>query len=273
MEVDVACAGFGPAVGGFLTTLTRAWSENPADPAFESKVAPGMPLQVMCYERADDIAPGVSGVVTRAKGIRASFPDLKVDEIPMAAEVRQERVLYLLDPIGASRRSFALRAGDACCTHWILCWESRITLSNCPGRRASCTRRTAWSCPLANSTSGSVRSSCPPGLVQIWPGTPVKEPLFTNRTVTGLRLADQGVDKQGAPADGFMAGMDVHARLTVVGDGPVGALGQAIDDRMGMPSGHARREWAMGHEDGDRTASRRVEPPMHSTNKRWRRKA
>ena len=74
MEVDIACAGFGPAMGGFLTTLTQAWTENPADPAFESKAAPGMPLQVLCYERADDIASGVSGVVTRARGIRASFP-------------------------------------------------------------------------------------------------------------------------------------------------------------------------------------------------------
>src|SRR3974390_176713 len=85
MEVDIACAGFGPATGGFLTTLTHAWSKNPADPAFESRVAPGMRLQVVCYERADDIAAGVSGVVTSAKGIRASFPDLNVAEIPMAA--------------------------------------------------------------------------------------------------------------------------------------------------------------------------------------------
>ena len=76
MEVDIACVGFGPAIGGFLTTLTQAWNENPADPAFESKVVPGMPLQVLCYERADDIASGVSGVVTRARGISASFPDL-----------------------------------------------------------------------------------------------------------------------------------------------------------------------------------------------------
>jgi electron-transferring-flavoprotein dehydrogenase len=113
MKVDIACAGFGPAMGGFLSTLTRAWSENPNDPAFESRVAPGMPLQVLCYERADDIAAGVSGVVTRARGIRASFPNLKPEEIPMAADVTQERVLYLLDPYGASRRSRPLRVGDA----------------------------------------------------------------------------------------------------------------------------------------------------------------
>ncbi len=39
MEVDIACVGFGPAMGGFLTTLTRAWNEHPDDPAFASRVA------------------------------------------------------------------------------------------------------------------------------------------------------------------------------------------------------------------------------------------
>ena len=47
MEADIACVGFGPAMGGFLTTLNRAWMENPSDPAFESRVAPGLPLQVL----------------------------------------------------------------------------------------------------------------------------------------------------------------------------------------------------------------------------------
>jgi len=108
-----ACVGFGPAMGGFLSTLTREWTAHPEDPAFESKVTPGMPLQVLCYERADDLAAGVSGVVTRAQGIRASFPQLNPGEIPMAVEVKQERVLYLLDPIGVSRRSLTLRATDA----------------------------------------------------------------------------------------------------------------------------------------------------------------
>ena len=61
MEVDIACAGFGPAMGGFLTTLTKEWSVHPDDPAFMSKAVPGMPLQVLCYERADDLAAGVTG--------------------------------------------------------------------------------------------------------------------------------------------------------------------------------------------------------------------
>jgi electron-transferring-flavoprotein dehydrogenase len=61
-----------------------------------------------------------------------------------------------------------------------------------------------------------------------------------------MRQADQGVSRAGDPGEDFMQGMDVRARLTVVGDGPVGAVGRAIDTQMGMPEGHAHREWALG---------------------------
>ncbi|MGA2990853.1 MAG: hypothetical protein ABSD88_10310, partial [Candidatus Korobacteraceae bacterium] len=109
LEVDIACVGFGPAMGGFLTTLSRSLMKEDGSPAVESKAIPGMPLQVICYERADDLGFGVSGVVSRARGIRQSFPDLDPAQIPMAAPVRSEKVVYLLDPIGASRRPASMR--------------------------------------------------------------------------------------------------------------------------------------------------------------------
>ena len=246
MEVDIACVGFGPATGGFLSTLTNAWNENPADPAFESRVAPGMPLQVLCYERADDISSGVSGVVTRGQAIRSSFPALNPAEIPMAVPVTSERVMYLLDPIGASRRSLILRAADALlraagrligvCDHaFTLPWTPAF-LNKHGGLVLGIGQFNQWVGSQLMAT----------GLVQIWPGTPVSAPIFNGKKVEGLRLADQGVDKSGLPTDGFMAGMDVRAQLTVVGDGPVGAVGQAIDNKLGLPPGHAHREWALG---------------------------
>ncbi len=240
MEVDIACVGFGPATGGFLTTLTQAWNENPADPAFESKVAPGMPLQVLCYERADDLAAGVSGVVTQARGIGASFPALNPGEIPMAANVTSERVLYLLDPIGASRRSAVLRFGDALLRFGghLLLKDSAFELPYTPaflnkhgGLVLSIGQFNQW---VASQLMAS-------GLVQIWPGTPVSAPLREGEAVAGLRLADQGVDKFGCPADGYMPGMDVRAKLTVVGDGPVGQVGRALNQDKNKP-----RDWALG---------------------------
>src|SRR4030042_2050136 len=95
MDVDIVCVGFGPAMGGFLTTLSRGLVNPDGTPVVESKVAPGLPLQVLCYERADDIGFGVSGVVTKARGIRASFPDLDPAQVPMAAAGGREEGLYL----------------------------------------------------------------------------------------------------------------------------------------------------------------------------------
>jgi electron-transferring-flavoprotein dehydrogenase len=246
MEVDIACAGFGPATGGFLSTLTREWNNNPADPAFESRVAPGMPLQVLCYERADDISSGVSGVVTRGQAIRASFPDLNPAEIPMAVPVACERVMYLLDPIGASRRSTLLRFGDFFLRLGGKLVGVRDHAFDLPWTPAFLNKHGGLVISIGQFNQWVGSQLMASGLVQIWPGTPVSAPLFNDKKVEGLRLADQGVDKLGAPTDGFMAGMDVRAQLTVVGDGPVGAVSQAIDEKLGLPAGHHKREWALG---------------------------
>ena len=77
MEVDIACVGFGPAMGGFLTTLSRSLLNPDGSPKPESSCMPGSPLQVICYERADGLGFGVSGAVTRGRSIRSSFPWLR----------------------------------------------------------------------------------------------------------------------------------------------------------------------------------------------------
>jgi hypothetical protein len=59
-------------MGGFLTTLPEGGSRIP--PTRRLKAAAWHALQVVWYERADDIASGVSGLVTRAKGIAPLSP-------------------------------------------------------------------------------------------------------------------------------------------------------------------------------------------------------
>ncbi len=247
MEVDIACVGFGPAMGGFLTTLARGLQNPDGTPAVESAVSPGMPPQVLCYERADGLGFGVSGVVTRARGIRQSFPELDPAQIPMATAVKEEKVVYLLDPHGASRRSAALKAADAAIQ------ALRLVLPRCrdhalelPYTPEFLHKRGGLVLSIGQFNQWVGEQLMSGGQVQLWPGTPVGGPLVEGQKVVGVRLLDQGVQKDGRPDAGYMPGLDVKARLTVVADGPVGAVGRALDARFGLPPDHHVHEWAVG---------------------------
>ncbi len=206
---------------------------------------PGMPLQVICYERADDIGFGVSGVVTRARGIRASFPDFNPADVPMATPVTSEKLVYLLDPIGASRRSLALRAGDRVLRTLHRAKFDAYELPYVP--------------PFLHKGDGFVLSIgqfnqwvgsqlMASGTVQIWPGTPAGEALIEDGAVKGVRLLDQGVDRKGQPEAAFTPGMEIRAALTVLADGP----GRSDQPRHRRAAGHAvwrrRARVGAGHE-------------------------
>jgi len=245
MDIDIACVGFGPATAGFLAALSQNLLNADGSPAINSRVLPGMPLQVVCYERADDVGFGVSGVVTRARGIRATLPNLDFSQIPMAAPVASEKVVYLLDPTGASRRSLALRIADRAIRTFGLHKQHACELPYIPPFLRKHDGTVLSIGQLMQHLAAEITST---GVVQIWPGMPVAEALTADATsgVTGIRLADQGVERDGTPQPGFVPGMDIHADLTVVGDGPVGAVGRQLNQRIGMPEGHHQGEWALG---------------------------
>jgi len=245
MDVDVVCVGFGPATAGFLATLSRQLVNADGSPAVESPSNPGLPLQVMCYERADDISFGVSGVVTRARGIRATLPDLDANQIPMATGVTNEKVVYLLDPVGASRRSRPLRLADRLIRTLGLARDHGVELPYVP---SFLHKKGGLVMSLGQFLQHVGNDLMASGTVQIWPGAPVEEALIdpVGERVVGVRLCDQGVDHDGNPEAGFMPGMDIYAALTVVGDGPVGAVGRQLDEEFGLPAGHHQREWAVG---------------------------
>jgi electron-transferring-flavoprotein dehydrogenase len=246
MDVDIVCVGFGPATAGFLNALAPKIAGPDGAVLLESRAAPGMPLQVICYERADDPGFGVSGVATRARGIRASIPDLDPSAIPLACTIEKESLVYLLDPVGASRRSAVVRAAERSirALRRILPYEEHgLRLPWIPpflrkdgGLVLSIGQFTQWAAARVLGT----------GAVQVWPGTPAASPLVEDGRVAGVRLIDQGVDKKGSPDAGYLPGMDIRAGLTVVGDGPVGPIGREIDRRLGAPPGRDRGEWAVG---------------------------
>ena len=184
MDADIVCVGFGPATAGFLTTLSKQLVNADGTPAVESAVMPGMPPQVLCYERADDIGFGVSGIVTRARALKASFPEIKTAGIPMATPVGEEKVRYLLDPVGASRRSTALRLADSLirATKFALPVENHAL--NLPWTPSFLHKHNGMILSMGQFmqwVGAQVQST---GTVQIWPGTPVAEVLLEQEKVS-----------------------------------------------------------------------------------------
>lgn len=246
MDVDIVCVGFGPATAGFLTTLTKGLVDENGMPIADSQAMPGMPPQVICYERADDVAFGVSGVVSKAEAIKAAFPDQELTDIPNAHPVSEEKVVWMLDPLGKngpSRRTTLLSLGEKALGLAGKKKDHAIELPYIPdflqkheGFVFSIGQFCSW---VGANVMGS-------GLAQVWPAMPVQKALLDGEKVIGVRLADQGVDKAGKPEAGYMPGMDIKAQLTVLGDGPVGPVGRQLDAALGLPHGNHQRDWAVG---------------------------
>jgi electron-transferring-flavoprotein dehydrogenase len=246
MAVDIACVGFGPAMGGFLTTLGRGLLNADGSVRLESETTPGLPFQVICCERADGLGFGVSGAVTRARGIRASFPGVDLTQIPMAATVKKEKLVYLLDPVGASLRSFGFKAADRVVRSMGFLFGVKHHAFELPYTPAFMQKHDGLVLSLGQFNQWVSDQVAGAGVVQIWPSMPVAEPVIEGDAVVGVKLTDQGTDLQGNPETGFAPGTELRAALTVIGDGPVGAVGRKIDDYFGLPPGHGSSEWALG---------------------------
>ena len=138
-----------------------------------------MPLQVVCYERADELGFGVSGV-TRARGFRAASPSSTRRRSRWRRGSATRRSLYLLDPVGACRRSAALRAADAAITRVALRPPVPRHAVELPYTPAFLHKQDGFVFSMGSQCSGWASSSAA-GTVQIWPGTPVASALVEGR--------------------------------------------------------------------------------------------
>jgi len=212
MAVDIVCVGFGPAMGGFLTTLSRQLVKEDGTPALESAAAPGMPPQVICYERADDIGFGVSGVVTPARSIKASFPQLDPAQIPMAAPVKHEKIAYLLDPVGASRRSFALRSADTALKAFSWALPVKHHAFELPWAPAFLQKHDGLVLSMGQFMQWVGAQVMGSGTVQVWPSTPVASPLVEDGKVVGVKAGDD----------------ELEANVVILADGVNSILGEKL---------------------------------------------
>lgn len=88
---------------------------------------------------------------------------------------------------------------------------------------------------------------CEEAGINIFPEFPASEVLYDeNDRVIGVRTGDKGIDKEGHPKDNFEPGVDLLAKVTVLGEGSRGSLTKQLTQRLGLLSDREHQVFSLG---------------------------
>jgi len=82
--------------------------------------------------------------------------------------------------------------------------------------------------------------------VDIFPGFAGTEILYEDNKVIGIRTGDKGIDPEGNKKANFEPGIDLHAKVTVFGEGTRGSLTKTLIDKFGLDEGKNPQTYVAG---------------------------
>ena len=139
----------------------------------------------------------LSGAVVDPEAFRTLFPELSDAELPFRGSVSRERVFFLTE-----RGKFRL--------------PTPPTMRNGGNRVASICEIVRWLGARAEELG-----------VNVFTGFPAAALLVDGGRVLGARTTPAGLNRDGDQGTGYMPGMDLSARVTVLAEGARGPLSQA----------------------------------------------
>jgi len=99
--------------------------------------------------------------------------------------------------------------------------------------------------------------------VDVFPGFAAAEPLFdADERVTGVRLGDVGLARNGEPGADFQPGADIRARTTVIAEGARGSLAKQLVLRYGLDARACPQSYGLGLKELWQLPKDRVEPGL-----------
>src|SRR5262252_6676811 len=202
--MDVVFVGAGPANLSGALHLARLVEE-----ANSAGKGPGE-IQIAVIEKGASVGAHIlSGAVMDPRGLAELIPDFVERGAPLEAPVHEDYFLYLT-------AKQAIR--------------SPITpppLKNHGYYIVSLNRLTAW-----------LGEKCEEAGVNVFPEFPGASLLYDDAEhVIGVRTGDKGIDKEGKHRANYEPGVDLHAKVTVLGEGPRGSLTKQLVERLGLDEG------------------------------------
>lgn len=200
LEVDVLFVGAGPASLAGAIRLQQLIEAHNAESDHDQRLDPSI---VVLEKGADLGAHALSGAVVDPRSLRELFPE-DWREVPFEGRVDREQLWWM-----TRKRGFSMPIPPM--------------LENEGKYVASLGRMMKWMGEKAEQAG-----------VEIFCGFPAVNPLFDGDRVTGVRTGDQGLDHKGNRKDNYQPGVDVHAAVTVLGEGPRGTLSTQLERRLAL---------------------------------------
>jgi electron-transferring-flavoprotein dehydrogenase len=157
----------------------------------------------------------VSGAVVNPVAMRKLFPDVPESGLPLRGSVAGEAVYYLT-ATGAIRI------------------PTPPTMRNHGNRTASISELARWMAEKAEAAG-----------VMLLNETAATQLLMENGVVHGIRTGDKGLDRDGSPMGNHEPGAEIHAAATVLSEGVIGHLSQALIASAGI-AGENPQVYALG---------------------------
>jgi electron-transferring-flavoprotein dehydrogenase len=220
LDFDVVFVGAGPAnlSGAFhLNRLIKAHNEAVAN---GKQAGPALgDIEIAVIEKGSTVGAHIlSGAVMDPRALRELIPDFEEQGAPLESPVKEDFFLYLT-------AKQAIR--------------SPITpppLKNHGYYIVSLNRLTAW-----------LGEKCEEAGVNVFPEFPGAELLFDDSDrVVGVRTGDKGIDKDGKRKANYEPGVDLLAKVTVLGEGPRGSLTKKLIERLGLDEGKEPQVYSIG---------------------------
>src|SRR5438270_4888333 len=220
LEMDVVFVGAGPAnLSGALHLARLVAEHNEAVTGGKREGKSLGEIQIAIIEKSSAVGSHIlSGAVMDPRGLAELIPDFVAQGAPLESKVKEDRFLYLTK------------------THAIRSPINPPPLNNHGYYIVSLNRLTAW-----------LGEKCEAAGINIFPEFPGAEMLYdeTDR-VLGVRTGDKGIDKEGKRKPNFEPGVDLRAKVTVLGEGPRGSLTKQLTARLNLNAGREPQVYSIG---------------------------
>jgi len=210
MEVDILIVGAGPAGLGCAIRLAQL-----ADEAGLGEED----LTIVLIEKSAEIGfHSLSGAVMDPIAIRELIPDYVTRGCPIEGDVTTDEVWFL-------HHNDKLKAPFV-----------PKSLRNHGNHVISIGRLAQWLGGIAEES----------GRVMVFTETAGDQMLYDGDRVVGVRTGDKGIDKDGARKPNFEPGIDIKAKVTVLGEGVRGSLAKTLIPKLGMDAESDPQIYAIG---------------------------